>query len=97
MTQAASLSESKTRLTGLVHAAESGTVVHITRHGKGVAVLLSEQAYAAMQDEAQGTRAWEAITQWRSAGRSQHGDDWPGDLEIQTWRDRSVGREVELG
>lgn len=97
MTQAVSLSEAKARLAGLVHAAESGAVVHISRHGKAVAVLLSEQAYAAMQGKAQGSRVWEAIAQWRSAGRSHHGDDWPGDLEIQTWRDRSVGREVELG
>lgn len=80
MTQAVSLSEAEAQLAGLVHAAESGAVVHISRHGK-----------------AQGTRVWEAIAQWRRAGRSQHGDDWPGDLEIQTWRDRSVGREVELG
>jgi len=97
VTQAVSLSEAKAQLAGLVHAAESGEVVHISRHGKAVAVLLSEQAYAALQGEMQGTRVWEAIAQWRRAGRSQHGDDWPGDLNIQTWRDRSVGRQVELG
>jgi prevent-host-death family protein len=97
VTQAVSLSEAKAQLAGLVHAAESGEVVHISRHGKAVAVLLSEQAYAALQGDVQGTRVWEAIAQWRRAGRSQHGDDWPGDLEINTWRDRSVGREVELG
>ena len=97
MTQAFSLSEAKAQLAGLVHAAEGGEVVHICRHGKPVAVLLSEQAYAALQGEVQGARVWEAIEQWRSAGRAQHGDDWPGDLNIQSWRDRSVGREVELG
>jgi prevent-host-death family protein len=97
MTQAVSLSEAKAQLAGLVHAAESGEVVHISRHGKAVAVLLSEQAYAALQGEVQGTRVGEAIAQWRRTGRAQHGDDWPGDLDIKTWRDRSVGREVELG
>jgi prevent-host-death family protein len=97
VTQAVPLSEAKAQLAGLVHAAERGEVVHLSRHGKAVAVLLSEQAYAALQGEVQGTRVWEAIAQWRRAGRSQHGDDWPGDLEINTWRDRSVGREVELG
>jgi prevent-host-death family protein len=45
--QAVSLSEAKAQLAGLVHAAESGEAVHISRHGKAVAVLLSEQAYAA--------------------------------------------------
>jgi prevent-host-death family protein len=97
VTQAVSLSEAKAQLAGLVHAAESGEVVHISRHGKAVAVLLSEQAYAALQGEMQGTRGWEAIAQWRRAGREHHGEDWPGDLDIKTWRDRSVGREVELG
>lgn len=97
MTQAVPLSEAKAQLASLVHAAESGAVVHISRHGKAVAVLLSEQAYAAMQGEAQGTRVWEAIAQWRRAGRMQHGDDWPGDLDTKTWRDRTVGREVALG
>ena len=97
MTQAVPLSTAKAQLAGLVHAAESGEVVHISRHGKAVAVLLSEQAYAALQGEAQGTRTWEAIAQWRRAGRAQQCDDWPGDHQIETWRDRSAGREVALG
>ena len=95
--QSVPLSKAKAQLAGLVHAAESGKVVHISRHGKAVAVLLSEQAYAALQGEVQGTRVWEAIAQWRRAGRAHHGDDWPGDLDIQAWRDRSAGRQVELG
>jgi prevent-host-death family protein len=97
VTQAVSLSEAKAQLAGLVHAAESGDVVHISRHGKPVAVLLSEQAYAALQGEAQGSRIWEAIVQWRRAGRAQQCDDWPGDLKIETWRDPFAGREVVLG
>ncbi len=97
MTQAVPLSTAKAQLAGLVHAAESGEVVHISRHGKAVAVLLSEQAYAALQGEAKGARTWEAIAQWRRAGRAQQYDDWPGDLKIETWRDRSAGREVALG
>ena len=46
MDQAVSLSTAKTHLAGLVQAAETGEVVHISRHGKPVAVLISEQAYA---------------------------------------------------
>ena len=71
MTQAVSLSEAKAQLASLVHAAERGAVVHISRHGKAVAVLLSEQAYAAMQGETQSTRVWEAIAQWRKAVMQQ--------------------------
>ena len=69
MTQPVSLSEAKAQLAGLVHAAEGGEVVHISRHGKPVAVLLSEQTYAALQGQQQRSRLWEAIAQWRSAGR----------------------------
>ena len=97
MTQAVSLSEAKAQLAGLVHAAEAGEVVHISRHGKPVAVLLSEQAYAALQHGGQNARVWDAIAQWRDAGRAQQSDDWPGDGPTEAWRDRSVGREVELG
>ena len=61
VTQPVSLSEAKAQLAGLVHAAEGGEVVHISRHGKPVAVLLSEQA----------------IAQWRSAGQTSHPEDWP--------------------
>jgi len=56
------------------------------RHGKPVAVLLSEQA----------------IAQWRSAGQTSHPEDWPvasgvpGEEAVKSWRDRSVGREVWL-
>lgn len=97
MTQAVPLSEAKAQLAGLVHAAEAGEVVHISRHGKAVAVLLSEQAYAALQQAGQSSRVWGAIAQWRDAGRVQHPDDWPADGGIEPWRDRSVGREVDLG
>ena len=93
MIQPVSLSEAKVQLAGLVHAVENSEVVHISRHGKAVAVLLSEQAYVALQ----GAKVWEAIEQWRRAGRSEDGSDWPGDTDIQNWRDRSAGREVALG
>ena len=46
--QAVSLSTAKTHLAGLVQAAETGEVVHISRHGKPVAVLISEQATGAV-------------------------------------------------
>ena len=97
MSRPVSLLTAKALLAGLVHAAESGEVVHISRHRKALAVLLSEQADAALQGEAQGIRTWEAIARWRRAGRAQQRDDWPGDFNSQTWRDRSAGREVQLG
>ena len=102
VTQPVSLSEAKAQLAGLVHAAEGGEVVHISRHGKPVAVLLSEQAYAALQGQQQRSKLWGAIAQWRSAGQPSHPDDWPvasgvtGEESVNSWRDRSVGRDVWL-
>lgn len=91
MEQAISLSAAKAHLAGLVQAAETGEVVHISRHGKPVAVLLSEQAYAALQGQQEGRRVWAAIAEWRQSGEAI------GELDAESWRDRSAGREVSLG
>jgi prevent-host-death family protein len=40
-----SIAEAKSHLSTAVHRAETGEIVHITRRGKAVAVLLSEGAY----------------------------------------------------
>ncbi|MFO7629207.1 MAG: type II toxin-antitoxin system Phd/YefM family antitoxin [Prochlorococcaceae cyanobacterium] len=103
MDQPVSLSEAKAHLAGLVQVAETGEVVHISRHGKPVAVLISEQAYAALQQQQAGRRLWAAIADWRHGARPGHADDWPlpsgepGANEVDGWRDRSTGREVLLG
>lgn len=90
MEQVISLSAAKAHLAGLVQAAETGDVVHISRHGKPVAVLLSEQAYAALQGEQAGRQVWAAIAEWRQAGEAIEG------LEVEGWRDPSAGRKVSL-
>ncbi len=101
--QAVSLSTAKTHLAGLVQAAETGEVVHISRHGKPVAVLISEQAYSSLQGHQSKRGVWSAIADWRAVVHGRHADDWPldsgpvGTQEIQAWRDRSSGREVQLG
>ena len=68
VTQPVSLSAAKAQLAGLVHAAEGGEVVHISRHGKPVAALLCDQPYAALQGQQQRSKLREAIAQWPSAG-----------------------------
>ena len=83
--QAVSLSTAKAHLAGLVQAAETGEVVHISRHGKPVAVLISEQAYATLQGHQSRRDVWTAIADWRAAAHGRHADD------------RSTGREVQLG
>ena len=65
MEQAISLSAAKAHLAGLVQATETGEVVHISRHGKPVAVLMSEQAYAALQGQQAGRWPTERLASWR--------------------------------
>ena len=49
-----SIAEAKNALTHLIHETERGEVIHITRHGKPVAVLLSEEAYDQVLGTANG-------------------------------------------
>ncbi|WP_020506201.1 type II toxin-antitoxin system Phd/YefM family antitoxin [Lamprocystis purpurea] len=84
------ISVAKTRLTGLIHRVEGGEVVHLTRHGKSVAVFMSESDYAAMHPNQTRPGLWEAIVDWRT----QAAFYWP-DLtpeEVDGRRDPSPGR-----
>jgi len=97
------LQDGKNRFSAVVDEAETGEVVHISRHGKPVAVLISEQAYASLQGHQSRRGVWTAIADWRAAAHGRHADDWPldsgpvGTQEIEAWRDRSTGRKVQLG
>ena len=86
-----SIAEAKNTLTHLIYEAERGEVIHITRHGKPVAVLLSEEAYEQFKSREQKTDFWQAIQTWRA----QASFDWPEltPEEVDSWRDRSPGRE----
>jgi prevent-host-death family protein len=68
-----SIAEAKNALTRLMHEAERGEAIHITRHGKAVAVLLSEEAYEQLKSREQKTDFWQAIQAWRA----QESFDWP--------------------
>ena len=102
MGQGVSISEAKAHLASLVQAAEAGEVVHISRHGRPVAVLLSEGHYHALQQQRRGLSLGSVIAQWRAGARPQQGEAWPvgaggtGIHAIEAWRDRSRGREVQL-
>jgi prevent-host-death family protein len=88
-----SIAEAKNQLPRIVQQAEAGEAVHITRHGKPVAVLLSEAEYGRLQAGQTGVRSsWDAVRQWREA---QAPSAWPEltDEEVDAWRDRSPARE----
>jgi prevent-host-death family protein len=55
-----SIAEAKNQLTRLIHQAERGDAVHITRRGRPVAVLLSEAEYARLRRATTRPTFWEA-------------------------------------
>ena len=89
-----SIAEAKNQLTRLIHQAERGDAVHITRRGRPVAVLLSEAEYARLSRGSTRAAFWEAIQAMRADP-----DFEPVDLkpeEIASWRDRAAeGRDFE--
>jgi prevent-host-death family protein len=85
------ITEAKNALTSLVHQAEAGKPIRLTRRGKPVAVLLSEEAYRRLQSgTAEQRDLWEFVERWRAALPA----DWEGisPEETRGWRDRDGGR-----
>jgi antitoxin Phd len=88
-----SIAEAKTQLTRLIHQAECGEAVHITRRGKPVAVLLSEDEYARLRQGQEQRNFWDLIAEMR-ADPGFEPVDWSKE-EIDSWRDRRPAREIE--
>jgi len=83
-----SVADAKNHLPRLIHQAEHGEPVHITRHGKPVAVLIAEREYARLvngqtpQDDFLGF-----LRQWRSRMAAE-GLEPLSDDEVDALRDR---------
>jgi prevent-host-death family protein len=85
------ITEAKNALTALVHQAEAGKPTRLTRRGKPVAVLLSEEAYNRLRVGAAERRdLWAFVEQWR-AGLGPHAEGISA-AEVSGWRDRATGR-----
>ena len=86
-----SIAEAKNQLPRIVQQAETGEPVHITRHGKPVAVLVSEAEYERLQAGQAGPKSlWDTMRDWRAANAF----DWPeltGE-EVDAWRDKTPPR-----
>ena len=83
-----SIAEAKSKLSQLIHQTENGKAVQLSRHGKPVAVLLSQQQYKRLTD---GEDPWEAIVKWRS--NASFKADNLSDQEVNSWRDRATERK----
>jgi len=58
------IAEAKNNLSQLIYQLESDEAIHLTRHGKPVAVMLSEASYQKLTQKHNGL--YQAIQQWRS-------------------------------
>jgi prevent-host-death family protein len=86
-----SVAEARDRLVKLVHEAERGRPVRITRRGKRAAVLISEIEFQRTRGEARAG-VGDAILAWRE----KYGGVGLTDEEVASWRDRSIGRVPDL-
>jgi antitoxin Phd len=85
-----SIADARNRFPALVHEAEQGCTVQITRRGRPVAVLLSLQEYSRLTGDRGGY--WDAVQRWRQETDLEGMDDVVD--AILTARDRSPGRDV---
>jgi len=87
----ASIAAAKTQLTRLIQAAERGEAVHITRRGRPVAVLLSEDAYRRLSQGREQQDFWSLVSEMR-ADPAFEPVDWSRE-DVDAWRDRGPGRD----
>jgi len=88
-----SIAEAKTQLTRLIHQAERGEAVHITRRGKTVAVILSEDEYTRLRQGQKQGNFCDLVDAMRSDPAFDP-IDWSQE-EVDSWRDRRPVREFE--
>ena len=82
------IAEAKNNLSQLIYQLESDEPIHLTRHGKIVAVMLSEVNYQKLPHE--DNSLYQAIQQWRTQLK---GDSALTETEIKDLRAGSQGRE----
>lgn len=56
-TVSVSIAHAKNNLPQLIHDVEAGLTVHVTRHGRAAAVLISAEMFAALEEQRQGFAA----------------------------------------
>ncbi|HZQ08815.1 MAG TPA: type II toxin-antitoxin system Phd/YefM family antitoxin [Anaerolineae bacterium] len=86
-----SIAEARHSLAELVHQLERQPIIHLTRRGKPVAVLLSQREFERLT--ATRTPFWDAYTVFRKSFDLVALDIEPN--IFHDTRDRSLGREME--
>lgn len=83
------IAEAKNNLSQLIHQLDADVAIHLTRHGKPVAVMLSEANYQKLTQK--NRSLYQAIQQWRSQLDS---DSALTEAELKTLR--AAGQEREF-
>lgn len=87
-----SIADAKNQLPRIVHEVEREGAVQLTRRGRPVAVLLSGAEYDRLRS-GQGRSLLAAIAAWRREAGAGLAD--LSAEEIESWRDRSPGRDFD--
>jgi len=82
------IAEAKNNLSQLIHQLQSDEPIHLTRHGKPVAVMLSEANYQKLTQKNKGL--FQAIQKWRC---QLDADSALTDAELKQIREASQERE----
>ena len=88
-----SITDARARFAALVHQAEAGQAVHITRHGKPVAVLLSAALFVPLQSHRGG---WVAFSKAWRRDMAREGLPFVSDDEMSGLRNRLGRAEPDL-
>ena len=82
--------EAKARLAQVIHQAQEGEFVSLTRHGKPAAVILSQDNYQELQMK--GSSLLASLAAWRSRWKPETDEDPFGGI-----RGAEEGRAVDMG
>ena len=88
-----SIAEARDHFASVVHEAEEGTQVELTRRGKPVAVLVGVEDFEQLSKRKPGF--WEAYEEFRRRVDLAEADIDPDEI-FRDVRDRSPGRDVDL-
>ena len=88
-----SIAQARDHLTQLVHQAEQGTPIELTRRGKRVAVVLSAEEYDRLLPPKPDF--WTSLVEFRERWAVEELDIDPDEV-FKDIRDRSPGRDVIL-
>lgn len=87
--ESTTIADAKNNLPKLVHSVEAGEDIQLTRHGRPVAVLVSQARYQRIFGS--GKAVFQDMMRWRES----HGFIELKDKEVDSWRDKSLPRDFK--